>query len=186
MKGATCDDCRNRISSTYTPTPLYGYFKRLITGSYDKPFQYTFMEGIADTPEGQHRADVADRIFRSLPIVNGMYANVNDVYDMLSDRNEVALKQHEDALMASKYIQLATQRAYQRLKEEDPERFNQIMEAQGFAKAKREQAMAVIWNRIKEGGEIDMDTFDYDMNTENMDAITDAYENELKNLNNKE
>lgn len=174
-----------KIENTYTPTALYGYYKRLFKGSYDKPYQYTFMEGIADTPEGQKRADAADRIFRSLPIVNGIYANVNDVYDMLSDRNEVALKQHEDALMASKYIQLATQRAYQRLKEEDPERFQQIMEAQGFAKAKREQAMAVIWNRIKGGGDIDMDTFDYDMSTENMEAITDSYENELKNTNNQ-
>ena len=41
-------------------------------------------------------------------------------------------------------------------------------------------------NRIKGNGNVDLDQFEYDMATENRDQVLDAYENELKNLNNKE
>ena len=88
--------------------------------------------------------------------------------------------------MGRKLIMMETQQAYIRLREQDPERFKRIMEAQGYAKAKQDEAMAIIWNRKKDNLDVDMDQFEYDMATENRDQVLDAYENELKNLNNKE
>ena len=176
----------SKIGNTFSPSPLVGYFKNTIKGSYDRPYHFTLLENMASTPEGQQRADMADRVLSNIPFVSGLYDNAQLLYDTFTGNNWEAKTKYEKALMGRKLLMMETQQAYIRLREQDPERFKRIMEAQGYAKAKQDEAMAIIWNRKKDNLDVDMDQFEYDMATENRDQVLDAYENELKNLNNKE
>ena len=176
----------SKIGNTFSPSPLVGYFKNMAKGAYDRPYHFTLLENIASTPEGQQRADVADRVLSNTPFVSGLYDNAQLLYDTFTGNNWKAKTDYEKAQMGRKLIMMETQQAYIRLREQDPERFKRIMEAQGYAKAKQDEAMAIIWNRINGNGNVDLDQFEYDMATENRDQVLDAYENELKNLNNKE
>lgn len=169
----------SKVKQTYQPLPQWGYVEMFYKKPYDKPWERTVLERMAGNMKDEKILDAIDHVFKVTPGVRGAYASINSFYNMVDDTNDKLLEQHEASLMGRKAIMKVYQDAMLELKQQNPERFNQIMEANGMASAKNEEAMAALWYSWSSSGKISLDEFDYALSKNNKEDMKAAYESYL-------